>query len=202
MKFNLGHWLVKPNMKPLYAVEYYESYRRGDSLEILAPCSHVAGRGDTLANALFVTLTSPMDGVIGVTVAHHKGQTKHDPRFELNTQPVNIQIDETDEHISYTSGSLTARVNKAAHSWGIEFISDGKTLTSTGFRAMTRRRSSWALVNVCMVSVNDSPPLFATVKQSICGRRMAAAVPSLPIRTFLSISRIAATACLWTRPEK
>ncbi|MBQ2956670.1 MAG: alpha-xylosidase [Clostridia bacterium] len=136
MKFNLGHWMIKPNIQPVYAVEYYESYRKGDELHILAPGSHVENRGGTLTNALFITLSSPREGIIGVTIAHHKGQAKHDPRFELNREPVSVEITETDGYIDYISGPLTARVKKGGWNWGIEFIQDGKVLTSTGFRAM------------------------------------------------------------------
>ena len=136
MKFNLGHWMIKPNIQPLYAVEYYESYRKGDELHILAPGSHVENRGGTLSPSLFVTLTSPREGIIGVTISHHKGQAKHDPRFELNCGKSSVQISETDDYIDYSSGPLTARVKKGGGNWGIEYIHSGKPLTSTGFRAM------------------------------------------------------------------
>jgi len=137
MKFNLGHWMVKPNMVPMYATEYYSSCRKGDSLEILVPSSHVENRGGTLTAALFVTLSAPREGIIGVTLSHFRGQKQHDPRFELNTERVNVEIHETDAYIDYTSGCLTARVKKGAWNWGIEYICSGRVLTSTLWRAMT-----------------------------------------------------------------
>ena len=136
MKFNLGHWMVKPNMKPLYATEYYESSFDGEALHILVPTGRVTGRGGTLGPALFVTLTSPRAGVIGVTASHHKGSSRHDPRFELNAESVSVRVEENEEYIDYISGPLTARVSRKKGGWGIEFIQDGRTLTSSGERAL------------------------------------------------------------------
>lgn len=136
MKFMLGHWMMKPNIRPLYAVELFRHERRGDTLKMLAPCGHVRGRSDTMIAALTVTLSSPMEGVIGVSVVHHDGATVKAPAFQINRAPSPVRIEEDESFIRYSAGRLTARVNKAAKGWGIDFYDGDTYLTGTGFRAM------------------------------------------------------------------
>lgn len=136
MKFMLGHWMMKPNIRPLFAVEYYSSKREEDKLSLLVPCIPVRSRGATMGPALNVELTAPAPGVIGVTVSHHKGMKNPRPYFERQPSAITPDITETDEAIEYSAGPLTARINKKAGAWGIDFLCEGKYLTGTGFRAM------------------------------------------------------------------
>ncbi len=136
MKFMLGHWLMKPNITPLYAVEWHRTRMEGNGVRLLVPTKHVSGRADTMIAALTVRIFTPREGVIGVTVSHHNGAKVQTPDFEMHKEDVLPLIREDDNELVYQSGDLTATVNKKPLDWGIQFSWKGKPLTSTGFRAM------------------------------------------------------------------
>ena len=136
MKFRNGYWLLKPNIRAVYAVETYHVHTSPEELNILAASQHIRGRGDTMTAALNVRVFSPAPGVIGVEATHHKGGVRRGPEFEKYTQPVAPVIETGDGYVSYTSGNLTARVSTEPEKWGIDFYCEGKRLTGTGYRAM------------------------------------------------------------------
>jgi alpha-D-xyloside xylohydrolase len=136
MKFKKGHWLVKPFIKPLYAVGWFRTRREGDQVELVVPGQKVGGRQDTMGAALTVRLDSPMEGVVRVTITHFAGAARKKPDFELLRGKTQVEIVEDAEALSYRSGLMEARVNKKHGAWGIEYRYDGRLLTSTGFRGM------------------------------------------------------------------
>jgi alpha-D-xyloside xylohydrolase len=76
MKFTDGFWQTRPGVQSLFAQEAHdvEASADGRSLVVTAPTKVIASRGDTLNRpTLTVTLRSPMEGVIGVTVQHFAG---------------------------------------------------------------------------------------------------------------------------------
>ncbi len=132
MKFNLGHWMLKPEIEPLYAVEAYSVQKDNDALNVLAPTSRIYNRGCTLTAALNVRLSSPAEGIVRVDCVHHKGKRNLGPFVELAESPVDVILEINDEYASLTSGCLTARVNRQSGGWGLDFISNGVRLTGTG----------------------------------------------------------------------
>lgn len=136
MKFMLGHWMMKPSITPLYATEWFRTRCAGERVKLLVPCKHVAKRADTMVAALTVELSSPAEGVIGVTITHHDGQVEKKPCYTLNTNAVDVTIEEDTQALRYRSSGLTATVCKLPNQWGISFDWNGKPLTSTGFHAM------------------------------------------------------------------
>ncbi|MDO4356613.1 MAG: alpha-xylosidase [Clostridia bacterium] len=136
MKFRNGYWLLKPNIRAVYAVEAYDVKQADGELRILAASQPITGRGDTMTPALNVRVFSPAPGVVGVEATHHRGRGVPKPNFELYGEPVAPEIAEGDGTIDFSSGCLTARVHTAPRSWGIEFFCGGRRLTGTGRRAM------------------------------------------------------------------
>ena len=136
MKFRNGYWLLKPNIRAVYAVETYHVHTTQDELQILAASQHIRGRGDTMTAALNVRVFSPAPGVIGVEATHHKGGVRRGPEFEKYTQPVSPVIETAEGCVTYTSGNLTAKICTESEKWGIDFYCEGKRLTGTGYRAM------------------------------------------------------------------
>lgn len=136
MKFMMGHWLMKPNITPAWAVEYYSHRFENNELTLLVPVKHVAGRSDTQIGALHVKLFTPAEGVLGVTVTHHGGEKRCLPDFEKSTSSTVPVVTETEDTLSFQTGELDARVNKKPSDWKIEYIWKGKTQPSTGYRAM------------------------------------------------------------------
>ena len=88
MKFTDGFWQLRPGVTALYAQEAYDidqtdAAADGDGLVVTAPTTVIATRGDVLNRpTLTVTLSSPLEGVVRVRIAHHTGGTWHGG-FEL-----------------------------------------------------------------------------------------------------------------------
>ena len=74
MKFTDGFWETRPGVDALYAQEAYDIEAGNGRLTVSAPTRVITRRGDTLNRAMLtVTLSSPLEGVVGVKVEHHRG---------------------------------------------------------------------------------------------------------------------------------
>ena len=139
MKFTNGYWLIRPNFQMQYATQAVRVEKRPDALHVLSACRPIHHRGDTLdGGTLDVTFTAPRENIIRVTVTHFAGKRDNAPHFETYEEPVNAVIEENDETVSFTSGKLTARVQKGEN-WRVDYVAeDGRVLTSSAFRDMGR----------------------------------------------------------------
>lgn len=139
MKFTNGYWLIRPNFQMQYATQAVRVEKRPDALHVLSACRPIHHRGDTLdGGTLDVTFTAPRENIIRVTVTHFAGKRDNAPHFETYEEPVNAVIEENDEMVSFTSGKLTARVQKGEN-WRVDYVAeDGRVLTSSAFRGMGR----------------------------------------------------------------
>lgn len=139
MKFTNGYWLIRPNFQMQYATQAVRVEKRPDALHVLSACRPIHHRGDTLdGGTLDVTFTAPRENIIRVTVTHFAGKRDNAPHFETYEEPVNAVIEENDETVSFTSGKLTARVQKGEN-WQVDYVAeDGRVLTSSAFRGMGR----------------------------------------------------------------
>ena len=139
MKFTNGYWLIRPNFQMQYATQAVRVEKRPDALHVLSACRPIHHRGDTLdGGTLDVTFTAPRENIIRVTVTHFAGKRDNAPHFETYEEPVNAVIEENDETVSFTSGQLTARVQKGEN-WRVDYVAeDGRVLTSSAFRGMGR----------------------------------------------------------------
>jgi alpha-D-xyloside xylohydrolase len=141
VKFTDGFWQTRPGVSSLFAQEAYDVERGADgrSLVVTAPTKVIASRGDTLNRPVMtVTLRSPMEGVIGVTVEHFSGG-----RDEIGFDLVGAEGGEagvgtaavTEGGATLTSGRLTATVGRGAP-FDLSF-SDGDTvLTRSGAKSV------------------------------------------------------------------
>ena len=139
MKFTNGYWLIRPNFQMQYATQAVRVEKRPDALHVLSACRPIHHRGDTLdGGTMDVTFTAPRENIIRVTVTHFAGKRDNAPHFETYEEPVNAVIEENDEMVSFTSGKLTARVQKGEN-WRVDYVAeDGRVLTSSAFRGMGR----------------------------------------------------------------
>ena len=139
MKFTNGYWLIRPNFQMQYATQAVRVEKSPDALHVLSACRPIHHRGDTLdGGTLDVTFTAPRENIIRVTVTHFAGKRDNAPHFETYEEPVNAVIEETDETVSFTSGKLTAQVQKGEN-WRVDYVAeDGRVLTSSAFRGMGR----------------------------------------------------------------
>ena len=137
MKFTNGFWLMREGVTPLYAVEYYDHSVKGNDLTIYTAPRRLNTRGNQLnIGMLTVRLSSPMPEVIKVSVTHFEGVKYKGPFTEVNSEPVDVQITESEDFIEYTSGCMSAVVDKRPNSWGISFYDRERLLTKTGYRNM------------------------------------------------------------------
>ncbi|MGI6238643.1 MAG: alpha-xylosidase [Christensenellales bacterium] len=134
MKFKMGHWLTKPEINPLYAVEVCRAEQAGDDLHLLAATQHIAHRGDTLEPVLTARVFSPAEGVIGVEVYRHKGAPKAYPAFEINRTGETPAIAIGGETAMLTAGALSAEVSLKPNDWRIAFSDENGQLTESGAR--------------------------------------------------------------------
>jgi alpha-D-xyloside xylohydrolase len=136
MKFTDGFWRVRPGVDARYAHEAYDIAAEDGALVVHAPTKVIERRGDILNRTLLtVTVSSPLEGVIGVRIDHHQG-TPSDPGFDLvgaGDGAGEARLDGEDGVL--TSGPLTARVTHGAP-WNLTFEADGRTLTSSGHKSV------------------------------------------------------------------
>lgn len=141
MKFTDGFWQLRPGVTALHAQEAYDVWQTdatpdGPGLVITAPTAVIAKRGDTLNRAvLTVTLSSPLEGVVRVRIAHHVGGTWHGG-FAL---PGAIAGGAGEAAVTadggvLTTGGLTARIAAGAP-WSLSFAHEDRVLTSSGHKS-------------------------------------------------------------------
>ena len=110
MKFTDGFWQLRPGVAALYAQEAYDIWQVADTadgpgLRITAPTAVIAKRGDVLNRAtLTVTLSSPLEGVVRVNIAHHTGG-RRESGFHL---PGVVEGGAGEASVSASEGTLTS----------------------------------------------------------------------------------------------
>ena len=141
MKFTDGFWQLRPGVTALYAQEAYDIWQTdaaadGEGLVVTAPTAVIGRRGDTLNRpVLTVTLSSPMDGVIRVRIAHHEGGRWHGGFPLAEIEPgAEAEVSVTGDGGTLTSGALTARITPGAP-WNLAFEVDGRRVTGSGHKA-------------------------------------------------------------------
>jgi alpha-D-xyloside xylohydrolase len=132
MKFTDGHWMMREGVTPTYAVEVLDVAATADGMRILAPTYPVRNRRDLQSGAvLTLDVTAPLPDVIGVRITHHAGTARKSPQFELFPAGGTPETDVDSEAAVLTSGELSVRVRRG-EPWLVEFVADGRTLTSGG----------------------------------------------------------------------
>lgn len=137
MKFTDGQWLLQPGVTAHYASQNYHTRVLHDRLVVLATHKPIKHRGDTLAGpTLTVTLASPAEGVIRVSVVHYAASQP--PRLHVpmpGAADVPVQITETDDCHTLTSGALSVDVKKG-ESWCLTFREGDRILTRSDWRGL------------------------------------------------------------------
>ncbi|MGQ3054476.1 MAG: alpha-xylosidase [Roseateles sp.] len=137
MKFTDGQWMLQPGVAAHYAAEAYAVEVHEDRLVVLATTRPIKHRGDTLQGpTLTVTLTSPMSGVIRVSVEHYSASQParlHIPMVGADHPAV--QVSQTDTHARLTSGSISVEVKKG-EGWSLIFREGDRILTQSDWRGL------------------------------------------------------------------
>jgi alpha-D-xyloside xylohydrolase len=137
MKFTDGQWMLQPGVAAHYAAEAYDIVGEGRSLVISAPTRPIKTRGDTLQGPLLtVKLTSPMEGVIKVSVQHFSGGVERGPLIPLQVSgdhPVSLSNGAAEAVL--TSGELSAHVRKG-EGYELSFQAGGRVLTRSAAKGL------------------------------------------------------------------
>ncbi|MEY4291581.1 MAG: alpha-xylosidase [Actinomycetota bacterium] len=128
MKFTDGFWLLREGVTALHATHLQKVEQRDNGLRALVAPRVVEHRGATLNSALFeLEFSSPLAGVIGVRVRHHRGG-EDSLSFDLIDDKPATQIKEDDKSVQFSSGALTAKLSKS-ESFNLEFLAADKVIT-------------------------------------------------------------------------
>ena len=137
MKFTDGFWQMREHIKPGYAVEYIDHEVHGKTLTVYTTSKHVANKGDTQdVNMLTIDITSPMENVIKVSMAHFIGKLEKEPFIKVKQENPDVKIYEDEAAITYQSGTLRAVISKEPSSWKIEYFDGDELLTDTSWKNM------------------------------------------------------------------
>lgn len=141
MKFTNGFWAMREGIVPAYAIEYASHTIRENELTVYLPAKHIADRGDPMnIPMLTVTLSSPMEGVIKVSAVHHAGALVKGPFAEVKEDAPQVEIIETEDELTYTSGNLRAVIDKRPGNYRLSLYDGERFLTESGYHNLAYMR--------------------------------------------------------------
>jgi alpha-D-xyloside xylohydrolase len=132
MKFSNGYWLLRDGVRAAHPAEIHDATAQAGQLVLHAPTHKIRHRGDLLKGPVAtISFASPMPDVIAVTVTHFAGELPRQPQFELADPCGEPEVWED----GLASGALSVRVRDES-GWQVDFIADGKVLTTSGVKGM------------------------------------------------------------------
>lgn len=136
MKFLNGGWLVKDGFSVKYAANIYTANIEPKKLTLFCPFgSPIYNAGMTLdGGILTIEVTSPREDVITTKLINFKKDRSNCPKFGLNETDPDVEIDETDDKWTFTSGRLTLEIAKG-ETIDFKYLYDGEVIAHSGWRA-------------------------------------------------------------------
>lgn len=136
MKFLNGGWLVKDGFSVKYAANIYTANIEPKKLTLFCPFgSPIYNAGMTLdGGILTIEVTSSREDVITTKLINFKKDRSNCPKFGLNETDPDVEIDETDDKWTFTSGRLTLEIAKG-ETIDFKYLYDGKVIAHSGWRA-------------------------------------------------------------------
>lgn len=143
MKFNNGCWLFREGTACFSPQEVYYTKITDTEVTLCAPTHPIGHRGDTLGGInLNIRIFSPMPDILRIQADHHMGRLERTPSFELKLDaPQKLQVEETKETITITSGSLSLVITK--NPWSMTYKSGGKVLTESRGRDLALMKTAY-----------------------------------------------------------
>lgn len=136
MKFSNGQWLMRDNVIVHSPHHVHDVQHENKAITLYTPCRSTESRGATLDGPLLsIRLSSPMPDVIHVQISHFHGQQECFPHFQVFTQETDVQVSETDEAISLSSGASMVTIHKHDQ-FALDFSRDGMRLTGSTFHSI------------------------------------------------------------------
>jgi len=136
MKFTDGAWKVREGVSISSPAQVYDTTVESDSFTVFAPYQRIYHRGQTLQGPLFtIRFSSPMPDVIRVQITHYAGEARKRPSFSIaSSDDTSVKIEDTDDFIGLTSGSLSVKVSK--QKWFVGFYDGDELITSSELKGM------------------------------------------------------------------
>lgn len=144
MKFANGCWLQKEGCECFAPQQVYFVKKDEKKVTILAPTGRINHRGDTLGGInLTIEVTSPIPEVLRVKTSHYLGVCKKGPEFELDhvKEGAVLSVDEDDQTIRVTSGSLSLIIEK--ENFAMIFERNGEVISKSTGRDLAYMKTDW-----------------------------------------------------------
>lgn len=143
MKFSNGCWLQKESCSCFAPQEAYFTTIEECKVTITAPTIHITQRGDTLGCInLTLEITSPAPDIIRVRTWHHKGAIVNTPSFDLElTEDLPLQVEDSDEKIVVTSGSMSLVITKKT--WSMTYMRGNEIITRSTGKDLAIMKTDW-----------------------------------------------------------
>lgn len=136
MKFLNGGWLIKDGYSVKYAANVYEAKVEPRKLTLYCPFGvPIHHPGQTLDGGIMtIEVTSPRPNIITTRLINFRKDRTHCPKFDLNATEPGVEIGETGEAWTFTSGKTTLTIAKGD---GIDFTYTygGREIAHSGWRA-------------------------------------------------------------------
>ena len=136
MKFLNGGWLIKDGFSVKYAANIYEVRVEPKKLTLFCPFGvPIHHPGQTLdGGILTIEVTSPRPNIITTRLVNFIEDRSHCPKFQLNECDPDVEIAETDEAWTFTSGKTTLTIAKG-ETIDFTYTYDGRVIAHSGWRA-------------------------------------------------------------------
>ena len=136
MKFLNGGWLIKDGFDVKYAANVYVANTDPKKLTLFCPFGvAIHHPGQTLdGGILTIEVTSPREDVITTRLINFKKDRSHCPTFAVNDADPDVEIAETDDEWTFTSGKLVLHIAKG-DTIDFTYTYDGKVIAHSGWRA-------------------------------------------------------------------
>jgi alpha-D-xyloside xylohydrolase len=136
MKFTDGYWMMQPDVRGSYAAEVRDVTVSDRSVTLLAATQPIRHRGDTLRGPVItIAAEAPMPDVVAVRVTHFAGGVDCPPWFQVTETDHDVSVTQ-DDTVELRSGRLAVRAPTAGQRWRMDFIADGRVLTSAASKGM------------------------------------------------------------------
>lgn len=136
MKFTNGYWLNREEYDVNSPKETYDAQQNGKTITAFAPYKRIMSRGDQLnLGATTITLTSPVENVIGVKLEHFD-TNEHGPEFKINNLDPEVAIEVNDQVASLQSGDLKVTLPLRTD-FEMKFTANGQLVTQSETNAQS-----------------------------------------------------------------
>ena len=136
MKFSDGNWQIPDHLSLMHPVRVFDYEEKDGELIVYASTWDARERAAQInARLLTYHFFSPCEGIIGVRIEHFQGGLKKGPKFDLYCDPkTTTDISIQNETASFTSGNLTARINRGSQ-WRLDFLRGDEVITSSQYKS-------------------------------------------------------------------